>query len=163
MPKVLSSQDEADAFLAELRSTAGGHLNKTSYQWPAIDYTEVSTATCQAVFALIKEKQNRQSYTEVTPETPRHQKITRQLDAVLTEREYLAKRRVFAAQTLDENINKEMATVFTSSVLLGVMQKNIFLNALRHALNNVEDMVRGSSDVDGTASDSEAEDPDTPR
>jgi hypothetical protein len=35
------------------------------------------------------------------------------------------------------------------------------LNALRHALKNVEDMVRGSSDVDGTASDSEAEDPDT--
>ncbi|KAJ6632071.1 hypothetical protein B0H10DRAFT_1937779 [Mycena sp. CBHHK59/15] len=109
---IYSSQEEAEAFLADLIAMNNGCIDKASYKWPSIDYKEVSMETCQAIFSLLGEKTNVLSYAQVIPETPRHQQIGRHLDAVLAECQYFAKQHVFAAQTLDECLKKDLEPIF---------------------------------------------------
>jgi hypothetical protein len=62
------------------------------FEWLSIDYRQVSTETCQELFRLVEKDINIGAYTESTPETPRQQQIAQQIDCVITEHLYFAKK-----------------------------------------------------------------------
>ncbi|KAJ7909539.1 hypothetical protein B0H13DRAFT_1877593 [Mycena leptocephala] len=163
------SQEEAEAFLVDL-DLNNGDIHKAGYQWQSIDYKEVSTETCEAILSLTGGKTNVRGYAPVIPETPRHQQIGRHVDAVLAERQYFVKQRVFAAQNLDECLRKDLEPVFNflraarrspdEHIIFPDTERRILvsLDAVRATLAKVEDMVIGNSDLDATSPDSEAGD-----
>ncbi|KAJ7115738.1 hypothetical protein C8R44DRAFT_739486 [Mycena epipterygia] len=158
-------QQEAERLIADLRAIKKGDIDKKSYQWPSIDYDQVSTETCQELCTLLAKTTHVRGYRVVTPETPRHVKITRHINAVLAEREYLVKRRILAAQALDERIRGNMEPIFRFLRIARRTQGEQFtfpneepqllqcLGTLRAALSGVEDMIRGQSDLEETARD----------
>ncbi|KAJ6456836.1 hypothetical protein DFH09DRAFT_1115987 [Mycena vulgaris] len=167
MSEALAPQQMADAFINDIRRINGGKLNRDSYKWPTIDYDQVSTETCKEIRALIGDQPQYRGYSPVTPETPRHEKIRRKLGLVLTEREYLVKKRVDMAQTIPEDISKHLEPVhqfLRAARRTDAEQINFpdtpqhllrHINAVRKALDAVEDMVIGCIDADVTEPDSE--------
>ncbi|KAJ7077076.1 hypothetical protein C8R44DRAFT_896403 [Mycena epipterygia] len=106
-------------------------------------------------------------YTVVAPETPRHVQIARHVNAVLAERDYLVKKRILAAQVLDDRIRTSLEPIFRFLRVARRSQEEQFtfpneepqllhsLTAMRMALSAVEDMIRGHSDLDETEPETE--------
>lgn len=132
----------------------------------------MSTETCTTLYSLLAKNTPVRGYRVVTPETPRRVKITRHVDAILAERAYLMKRRVLAAQALDERIKTHIEPIFRFLRVARRTQSEQFtfpneehelmhsLMVLRTALSGVEDMIRGQSDLDETELETEDEDAD---
>ncbi|KAJ7889906.1 hypothetical protein B0H14DRAFT_3126892 [Mycena olivaceomarginata] len=99
----------------------------------------------------------------------RQRQIARQIDCVITERIYFAKKRVLTAQNLEERIKKDLVPIFAflqAARRSGTEQftfphaKHSLLQTLasiEESLYTVADMVRGHDDPDGTEPDSELE------
>ncbi|KAF8153592.1 hypothetical protein K438DRAFT_1777963 [Mycena galopus ATCC 62051] len=167
---MLSAQEEAKGLIAELLVLEKAGINGDSIDWPAIDYGQVSTETCQELFNLVEKTVEVRGPAEPVLETPRQVQIARQLDAVLIERQYLAKKRVLMAQTLDEQIRRDLVPI---TDFLRVARRNNSehfafphhkkkllesLASMEEALYQVADMVRGEDDMDETEPDTEAGD-----
>jgi hypothetical protein len=145
-----------------------------SYEWPSIDYRQVSSQTCSAISELITTNMRR-GYSPVVPETPQRVRIRRELDVVVIGRKNRVKKRVLKAQNLDDTMkaNIEVISRFLRAARRDECEQFAFpdgpalldsLHAVRQALNAVETMARGDEveDPDSTEADSDdSEDADT--
>jgi hypothetical protein len=92
--------------------------------------------------------------------SPQHVQIARYIDSILMERQYQAKRTVFAAQTLKKRIRKDLKPIFdflraarrtgTEHFTFPHSKHKLLQNlaSAEQALYTVADMVRGSEDID---------------
>jgi hypothetical protein len=145
------------------------------FEWPSIDYEQVDTETCQKIFSLVGTQKTIDSpdYRNVVPETPQHVQIARHIDSILMERQYRAKKRVFAAQTLDERIRKDLEPIFdflraarrtgTEHFTFPHPKHKLLQNlaSAEQALYTIADMVRGNEDIDLDATEPDSEPGDT--
>ncbi|KAJ6593287.1 hypothetical protein B0H19DRAFT_1246080 [Mycena capillaripes] len=169
-----SPQEEAELLIEEIRAINKGQIDKEGFTWPSFDYDQVSTETCQALLALIGKPTKIRAHTDITA-TPRHERIARHLDSVLATRQYFAKKRAFDAQNLNDCLSKDLEPIFNflRAARRSAEEQFTFpdaehtilhsLNAVRKALDRVEDMVIGSGDLEETAPDTEDGDPDATR
>ncbi|KAJ6545871.1 hypothetical protein DFH09DRAFT_1282089 [Mycena vulgaris] len=171
MSGLLSAQEEAEALIQDIKK---GNIHRDSL-WPSIDYDHVSTPTCQTIFSLIDPKKSTRGNSQIIPETPRKQQISRQLDCLLAERAYLVKKRISEAQDLNARIKMRLEPIYTFLRAARRTEAEQFnfpytdqqllqsLATVRHALDAVEDMVRGNTDLDVTEPETELGDSDTTR
>ncbi|KAJ7464853.1 hypothetical protein B0H11DRAFT_2050148 [Mycena galericulata] len=163
-----TNQRNAETFLSDLILINKGRLDLNSYVWPVIDYREVNTATCQSILSLIGD--DTEPYAgrlDAIPETPRKQQIARAVNLQVTERAYLAARRVVDAKALEEAIVGSLEPIL--QWLKGARQPEIKwtssefrllqkLGMVRDALDKVEELIIGNPEDDATESESEAGD-----
>ncbi|KAJ7852727.1 hypothetical protein B0H13DRAFT_1904456 [Mycena leptocephala] len=169
-------QQKADRLLQDL-TRRGKTRNKTWYPWPKnIDFTAVSTPTCQRIRTLIAtdtEVQPALGKFTISPETPEHEKIARKLDFTITQRAYYRAQRIVIAQEVDELLRKdpEWAYIFLKAARRPVLEfpSSHFdllhsINNIRDALDRVEELVKGNTDLEATDPGSDAsDDPDKTR
>ncbi|KAJ7144086.1 hypothetical protein C8R44DRAFT_725072 [Mycena epipterygia] len=165
-----SPQERAEAIIEDAQK---GNLVGDS--WPSIDYRQVSTETCQKLSSLVGSNSQAPGHLHADPQTPRHQQIAQQIDFVLAEHEYLAKKCVFAAQTLDGQIRMDLEPIYkflraahrtdTEQFDFPDTDRSVLarIASVRGALDEVEDMVMGNSDLAISEDNTEAEDPDATR
>ncbi|KAJ7465846.1 hypothetical protein B0H11DRAFT_2284786 [Mycena galericulata] len=170
-----AAQKEAEALIKDIRAMDKGIIKEASYNWPLIDYHQVATKTCETIGSLLDNEAKARRYNQVIPETPQRQRIARQMNAIVAERQHLAAKRVFDAQVLDERLKNNMENIYEFLRTARRTRNEQFtfpngpdevlgsLASVRAALNAVEDMVAGNMDLDETEADSEVEDPDTTR
>ncbi|KAJ7028359.1 hypothetical protein C8F04DRAFT_1119771 [Mycena alexandri] len=171
-------QEDTECLGKELEILNKGKLDESSFDWPMIDYKQVSTNTCTEVFQLLGMQPQRASASKTTPaelETPHRVRLARKIDYVLSERVSLAKKRTVDAQDLEDLIKIELPTIFQflKAARRTTDEHFVFpnpesmvlksLNAVRAALNAIEDMVIVNSDLDATDADTETGDPDETR
>ncbi|KAJ7735357.1 hypothetical protein B0H16DRAFT_1695671 [Mycena metata] len=173
----MSHQEEAERLGRELEILNKGKLEESSFDWPMIDYSQVSTNTCKEVFQLLRTRPPSTAARKTTsvPETPRRVRMARELDYVLSERVSLAKKRAVDAQNLEELIKIQLPTLFRwlTAARRTTDEHFVFpepeyavlksLRAVKNAMSTMEDMVIGQSDLDATDADTEAGDPDETR
>ncbi|KAJ6564348.1 hypothetical protein B0H19DRAFT_1233304 [Mycena capillaripes] len=161
-------QERAEGLLRDLAALKDIDTDSESYAWPKhIDFTAVSTPTCQRIRSLMDTTD-----TEVNgPETPEREKIARRLDFTITQRAYYRAQRIAIAQELDDSLREELQRVYTflkAARLLEFPLSQIdmlsTIKSARVALDRVEELVRGNTDIDATDPDSDGDvDPDKTR
>ncbi|KAJ6592452.1 hypothetical protein B0H19DRAFT_1055176 [Mycena capillaripes] len=152
MTASLSQQEEAEVLILALQAMNKGQIDKD-----------------RTLLSLTGKPQTR-GFADVAPETPSHERVARHIDAVLATRQYFAKKRIFAAQGLEDRLKQDLESVYRFLRAARRSQEEHFifpdpeerilrtLDDIRGALAKVEDMVVGNSDIDATAPDSEAGD-----
>ncbi|KAJ6528275.1 hypothetical protein DFH09DRAFT_1186064, partial [Mycena vulgaris] len=160
MSHTISPQQEAEGLIEDITQ---GHHDTARYKWPDIDYEQVSTPTCRTVLDLIDGGNTKyRGYDTVTPETPRKERIARQIDSVLADRIQLVKKRKFMAQNLDDSLNKNLKFIFTflraarrsdrEQINFPHSPETLMqsLASAQRALAEVAEMVHGNTDLDET-------------
>ncbi|KAJ7734609.1 hypothetical protein B0H16DRAFT_1892435 [Mycena metata] len=173
----MSHQEEAERLARELEVLNKGKLDDSQFNWPTINYKQVSTDTCSDVFRLLGTQplSAASSKTALVPDTPHRVRMAREIDYILLERAFAARKRVIEAQNLESLIKAQLETVFrflraarrTTDEQFSFPDAEAVvlrsLHALRYAVDAIEDMVSGNSDLDVTDADTEAGDPDETR
>ncbi|KAJ7017344.1 hypothetical protein C8F04DRAFT_1279619 [Mycena alexandri] len=138
--------------------------------WPTIDYEHVPTETCEAVLGSL----NKQAAPTV-PETPHRIRIAREINFVLSKRDFLGNQRVVRAQAIGASLKHHVPVIlrFLEAARRTANEQFVFpdreitvldsLRAVRDAVEVTEDMLRQSMDLDGTDGDTDAEDADETR
>ncbi|KAK7057572.1 hypothetical protein R3P38DRAFT_3169093 [Favolaschia claudopus] len=148
-----------------IQDMVNGKHNKESYVWPKFDLSEASPESCKAILSFLKRPAPR-SYKDTT-QTPPRDRIYREVDMLVHEREYFVKKRALNAQKIEGNLGENILIIqeFLRAARRGEEIEYEFphsewkivksIDAIRACMRQAEEILKLSIDNDATSEDSQ--------
>ncbi|KAJ7891628.1 hypothetical protein B0H14DRAFT_2687796 [Mycena olivaceomarginata] len=147
------TEREANTLIQDIVAMNKGNLDELSYKWPAIDFAQVSTRTCNEIGDAINSK----AQLSATASTPQRIRIKRELNLVVTERKFRTQKWDALALSMDviygflraarRDEREQFAFPDGAESLL------VSLRAAHQAMSEIENMARGEEIEDPDRTD----------
>ncbi|KAJ7804010.1 hypothetical protein B0H14DRAFT_2886095 [Mycena olivaceomarginata] len=158
----MNQEREANTLIQDIVAMNKGNLDELSYKWPAIDFAQVSTRTCNEIGDAINSK----AQLSATASTPQRIRFKRELNLVVTEWKFRTQKRVLEAQKLEDALASSMDVIYgflraaatnvnnsLSQTANGAESLLVSLRAAHQAMSEIENMARGEEIEDPDRTD----------